>query len=317
MPGQAIVTIREKKWTCSVANTLAEFTQGLSGVSSIPAGTGMLFDLGYDQKTIEIDMSKMLFPLDIIFINSTQGVVGVMNNIEPPLPAELDNEVLPGARLFLEVNAGEAQGIEDGDNVDIQGYTQPTQLDISSLMNFMLIMVVVIMMFKMVDRALEEPKERPRMLYPGKIPPGYKPVHHSSGGISERKLRELIGEVPDVNDPDRICYWVEADDEMVYLEGWCDKCLIGTGFPTIEAGNHEEKIAYIKDVTQETLKRKVKEKGLRLIRGGFVETIGPPYYTANLYGVTYGVYKKAEEHHSSNLGEYDASRIIRHEVSEW
>jgi hypothetical protein len=174
---------------------------------------------------------------------------------------------------------------------------RPSQLDLSSVFNYMFIMVFVVMMFKMVDRALEP--EHPKMLYPGKIPSGYKPVHHSSGGISERKLQELIGEVPDVNDPDRICYWVEADDEMVYLEGWCDKCLIGTGFPTIEAGNHEEKIDYIKDITEETLKRKAKERGLRLIRGGFVETIGPPYYTANLYGVSYGIYQKAEEHHLS------------------
>ena len=182
MPGQAIITIRDKQWTCSVANIFAELTTGLSGVPSMPPGTGMLFDLGYDQKHIDIDMSQMLFPLDIIFINSTQGVVGVMNNIEPPLPATLDNEVLPGARFFLEVNAGEAEGIEVGDDVAIQGYAQPSQLDVSSLMNYMVIMVFVVMMFKMVDKALEP--ERPKMLYPGKIPSGYKPVHHSSASAS-------------------------------------------------------------------------------------------------------------------------------------
>ena len=114
------------------------------------------------------------------------------------------------------------------------------------------------------------------------------------GGISERKLQELIDEVPDVNDPDILCYWVEVGDKMVYLEGWCDKCLISTGFPPIEEGNHEEKIAYIKDITEETLKRKAEERGLRLIRGGFVETIEAPHYTANLYGISYGIYEKQE-----------------------
>lgn len=179
MPGQASVQINGKQWICSVANTFAELTQGLSGIPSMPAGTGMLFDLGADYKTIQIDMTQMLFPLDIIFINSTQGVVGVMQNVQPgESDVRLENDILPGARFFLEVNAGEAEGIGDGDSVNIQGYVQTAQLDISSLMNFMIVMMLVIMAFKMVGRALEAPKEKPKMLYPGKIPPGYKPLAH-------------------------------------------------------------------------------------------------------------------------------------------
>jgi uncharacterized membrane protein (UPF0127 family) len=170
MPGQAIVTIRDKQWTCSVANTFTELTSGLSGVESIQPQTGILFDLGYDQSQIDIDMSEMLFPLDIIFINSIQGVRGVMSDVQPgEIDVRFEATTTPGARFFLEVNAGEAEGIEVGDDVAIQGYAQPTQLDISSLMNFMLIMVFVVMMFKMVGRALEP--ERP------KLPPGYKPVY--------------------------------------------------------------------------------------------------------------------------------------------
>jgi uncharacterized membrane protein (UPF0127 family) len=134
MAGQVIVTLRDKQWTCTVANTFTELTQGLSGVPSIPAGTGMLFDLGVDYKTIQIDMTRMLFPLDIIFINSTQGVVGVMNNVQPgETDVRLENEMLPGARCFLEVNAAEAEGIEVGDNAAIQGYTAPGQPDIGSI----------------------------------------------------------------------------------------------------------------------------------------------------------------------------------------
>lgn len=108
--------------------------------------------------------------------------------------------------------------------------------------------------------------------------------------ISKKRLQELIDEVPDVNDPDIINYWVKVDGTMVYLEGWCDKCLISTGFPTIERGNHEEKIAYIEDMTEQTLEKKAKERGLRLIRGGFVELPD----AVNLYGVSYGIYEKAE-----------------------
>ncbi|GAH91567.1 unnamed protein product, partial [marine sediment metagenome] len=67
MPGEAAVAIRDKQWSVVVANTYAELTSGLSGVSSMLSQTGMLFDLGYDQSYIQIDMSQMLFPLDIIF----------------------------------------------------------------------------------------------------------------------------------------------------------------------------------------------------------------------------------------------------------
>jgi len=150
MPGNATVTIGSKQWTCSVANTFTELTTGLSGAESLPSGQGMLFDLGSDQKHIEIDMSEMLFPLDIIFINSTQGVVGVMQNVQPGEQAILDNETLPGARFFLEVNAGEAEGIEDGDSVDIQGYSQPTQPDIISLMSSAITLTLFSMMMVLV-----------------------------------------------------------------------------------------------------------------------------------------------------------------------
>ena len=71
MSGQAVVTIRDKQWNVGVANTYAEIVQGLSGISSIPENTGMLFDLGSNQGYIQINMLQMLFPLDIIFINST------------------------------------------------------------------------------------------------------------------------------------------------------------------------------------------------------------------------------------------------------
>ena len=159
-PQQVLVQINGKQWTCSVANTYTELVTGLSGVPSIPAETGMLFDLGYDYKTIQIDMTGMLFPLDIIFINSTQGVVSVMNNVVPGMSATLDNETYPGARCFLEVNAGEAEGIEDGDSVSIEGYAQPAQLDISGLISIVFVALLAFMMFKVVGRTLEPPKER-------------------------------------------------------------------------------------------------------------------------------------------------------------
>jgi uncharacterized membrane protein (UPF0127 family) len=158
----AIVTIREKQWTCSVASTFTELTRGLSGVPAIPAGTGMLFDLGVDCETIQIDMSRMLFALDIIFINSTRGVVGMLHNVQPGwTDVRLENETLPGARCFLEVNAGEAEGIEVGDSVNIQGYARPAELvSLNGIVYAMSLLMISAAVFK----ALEEPKERPAPL---------------------------------------------------------------------------------------------------------------------------------------------------------
>ncbi len=76
MPGQTVVTIGSKQWTVSIATTYAELTGGLSGIASIAANTGILFDMAGDQNSISVNMSEMLFALDIVFINSTPGVVG-------------------------------------------------------------------------------------------------------------------------------------------------------------------------------------------------------------------------------------------------
>jgi len=149
MPGQAIVTISDKQWTCSVANTFTEVTTGLSGVESLDEGEGMLFDLGLDYSQIDIDMSRMLFPLDIVFINSNQGVVGVLHDVQPGEEASLSNETLPGARFFLEINAGEAEGIEVGEEVQIEG--DITENNLIPIMSYLTIFMVLIMGMTMVS----------------------------------------------------------------------------------------------------------------------------------------------------------------------
>jgi len=118
MPGQTIVTIRDKQWQCSVSNTPQELVTGLSGVESLPPGSGMLFDMGWDYPVIDIYTDEMLFSLDIVFINSAYGVIEVLRDVRPEDEAIFQGE--PGARFFLEVNAGEAEGIEVGDGVLIQ-----------------------------------------------------------------------------------------------------------------------------------------------------------------------------------------------------
>jgi hypothetical protein len=121
----------------------------------------------------------------------------------------------------------------------------------------------------------------------------YQFIEHRSGigklaRAPKGAIEKAIDAVPDVKDPGKINYWQTIGDEEIYLEGWSDKCLAGTGFPTMERGGTFEKIAYMQDMTPEILVRKAKERGLEFVEGGFIEREPAD----NLYGVTYGVYRK-------------------------
>jgi len=119
MPGQAIVTIKDKQWAVDVASASWELTQGLGGLMELATGTGMLFDLGFEQ-TIEVTTVPMLFPLDIAFLSEDFLVTEVYPSVES---GYLVTSQAP-ARYFLEVNAGELEGIEPGDVAVAEWLTQ-------------------------------------------------------------------------------------------------------------------------------------------------------------------------------------------------
>ena len=119
MPGQATITINENQWNVWVASTYSELTTGLSEVASLAAGTGMLFILPAKQ-AVSVDTRDMSFPIDIIFI-SENTVIDVASNIQP---GYLVTEETP-CDMFLEVNAGEAAGVEVGDMVTTATIQQP------------------------------------------------------------------------------------------------------------------------------------------------------------------------------------------------
>jgi len=121
MAGQAVVQIRDKSWNVALATTYSELVAGLGGLASIPPGTGMLFDLGSDQY-ISVTTEPMLFSLDIAFISSSLGVVGLALDVPPSQRLVSDQP----ARFFLEVNAGEMAGLALGDTVSITVTQAPT-----------------------------------------------------------------------------------------------------------------------------------------------------------------------------------------------
>ena len=115
MTGQAVVTINDKQWAVDIAVTPWELSQGLGGLSELPSGTGMLFDLEYEQ-VIEVTTVPMLFPLDIAFLSEDMKITKVYHDIEPGYIVTSQSP----ARYFLEVNAGEMVSIEPGDTVSLE-----------------------------------------------------------------------------------------------------------------------------------------------------------------------------------------------------
>ena len=130
MTGQAAVTINGNQWNVWVANTYAELTTGLRGRDSIPPGTGMLFVLPSKQ-AVSVDTREMSFPMDIIFI-SENAVVDVASNIQP---GYLVTEETP-CDMFLEVNAGEAAGVDVGDTVNVEMLYTIVGGDLTQIMSF-------------------------------------------------------------------------------------------------------------------------------------------------------------------------------------
>ena len=130
MPGSAVVIIGEKQWAVDVAASPSELAAGLGGVTSIPAYTGMLFDLGSEQ-TVQVTTEPMLFNIDIILISEDLKVVDVVSNVAPGYLVTEDTPV----RYFLEVNANETEGIEPGDSVEITDYEYTAPKTISDWMS--------------------------------------------------------------------------------------------------------------------------------------------------------------------------------------
>jgi len=120
MSGQGTVKIGENEWDVSIATTFYEIVHGLSGLESMDPGTGMLFDMG-SNTDIDINMDEMLFSLDIVFIECEEtdegnvcSVSSVARNVEPGAKG-----ITGTGRYFMEVNAGECDDVDVGDNVDI------------------------------------------------------------------------------------------------------------------------------------------------------------------------------------------------------
>lgn len=115
-----------KTYKLILAKTDIEKQKGLSGRSSLPSDSGMLF-VFENKDTHAFWMRDMKFPIDIIWIDENK-VVDFVENVPAPA-ANQDPTTLPiykpaaAANYVLEVNAHEItkQKIKKGDTVTLKG----------------------------------------------------------------------------------------------------------------------------------------------------------------------------------------------------
>ncbi|AII57412.1 DUF192 domain-containing protein [Dehalococcoides mccartyi] len=136
MAGQVKITIGDKEWLASLASTYWELVQGLGGIPEMNTTAGMLFDLGYTQD-ITVTTEPMLFPLDIAFLSEDLVITEIYRDVQP---GYLVHSTVP-SRYFIEVNAGETEGIEIGEQVSVELLTLqdvPTEPDwVTPMISFM------------------------------------------------------------------------------------------------------------------------------------------------------------------------------------
>ncbi len=158
-----VVTIpsRGLSWQVEIATTSSERTQGLGGRASLDALNGMLFDMGSNQSQITINMREMLFLLDIVFFDEDMVVRGMVWELNPTdIEFNATFPEGPGARYFLEVNAGELlESVEAGDQGVITGWEPPAPptppIEIGSIIELMVPMMIVMMMMGMMSKMMK------------------------------------------------------------------------------------------------------------------------------------------------------------------
>ena len=153
MSGQAVVTIGDRAWTCVVANTASELETGLSQTPNLPAGQGMLFDLG-SSRNVTVNAYSMPYSIAVVFINEDL----LINGFSPMLMPGYDITTVIPCRYFLEIgyeDLGDPQP-QLGGTVSITGYSSP--VSISAVISIMMTAMIVMMMMQMMSKTIKEIK---------------------------------------------------------------------------------------------------------------------------------------------------------------
>lgn len=103
-PYQTPATLSQTHLFLQIVTTLTEQEKGLSGREAMPSNAGMLF--AFAEPTVPAFwMKEMKFPLDLIWLDANQRVVGISSNLSPKTYPQTFSSGRP-IQYVLEVNAG-------------------------------------------------------------------------------------------------------------------------------------------------------------------------------------------------------------------
>lgn len=106
---------------------------------------------------------------------------------------------------------------------------------------------------------------------------------------SHEEILALVAElVPDIPRPSDIFAEINGKDRTLWLEGWCDGCIAGQGFPPKGQGMLEEKLDHIREKTPGLLRQRAAKRNMTVQWSGFI----PLKDKEHLYGVSWAVFTK-------------------------
>lgn len=106
---------------------------------------------------------------------------------------------------------------------------------------------------------------------------------------THEEILALVAElVPDIPRPSEIIAEIQGKGRTLWLEGWCDGCIAGKGFPPKGQGMLKEKLDHISEVTPSFLRQRAEERNMAVQWSGFI----PLKDKEHLYGVSWAVFTK-------------------------
>jgi uncharacterized membrane protein (UPF0127 family) len=107
------VKVGDSSFKVKIANDQQELETGLSKTPSLAQGEGMIFVFS-SPSYWPIWMKDMSYPIDIVWLDENKNVISVDRNVAPSTYPDMFMPQDP-ASYVLEVSAGAASGVKDGD----------------------------------------------------------------------------------------------------------------------------------------------------------------------------------------------------------